>query len=72
MNDNFIVTKSFYFDRLHNKVLYFEDKFAGVVKLVYTLVLGTSAFGRGGSSPSTGTTFKVYGFKVKVCKAASH
>ena len=28
---------------------------AGVVKLVYTLVLGTSAFERGGSSPSTGT-----------------
>ena len=50
--------KRFSFDRLPYKVLYFRSKVAGVVKLVYTLVLGTSAFGRGGSSPSTGTTFK--------------
>lgn len=35
-----------------------EPKDAGVVKLVYTTDSKSVAFGRGGSSPPTGTIFK--------------
>ena len=57
----FRYARRFSFNEMPYKVVYFCKQFgqyAGVVKLVYTLVLGTSAFGRGGSSPSTGTPYR--------------
>ncbi len=36
---------------------YYISHAAAMVELVDTLVLGTSAFGRGGSTPSRGTFF---------------